>query len=99
MAEAQRPKHFSMLRSFRLAALFTSGNAGAGTAAIFLCLDYIASGYARSLWPAFALLFTALLSDILDGTIARWRQEHSLLGADLDSLADSVSFGVAPAVL
>ena len=37
--------------------------------------------------------------DTLDGRVARWRHRSSLLGADLDSLADVVSFGVSPAVL
>jgi CDP-diacylglycerol--serine O-phosphatidyltransferase len=36
---------------------------------------------------------------VLDGRIARWRQEHSALGRELDSLADVISFGVAPASL
>jgi CDP-diacylglycerol--serine O-phosphatidyltransferase len=37
--------------------------------------------------------------DVLDGRVARIRHEASLLGQELDSLADLVSFGVAPAVL
>jgi CDP-diacylglycerol--serine O-phosphatidyltransferase len=37
--------------------------------------------------------------DILDGRIARWRQKSSAMGRELDSLADVISFGVAPAVL
>jgi CDP-diacylglycerol--serine O-phosphatidyltransferase len=41
----------------------------------------------------------ALLFDILDGRIARWRQRHSILGRELDSLADIISFGVGPAAL
>jgi CDP-diacylglycerol--serine O-phosphatidyltransferase len=41
----------------------------------------------------------AFVFDILDGRIARSRQQHSALGRELDSLADVVSFGVAPAVL
>jgi CDP-diacylglycerol--serine O-phosphatidyltransferase len=40
-----------------------------------------------------------MLFDYLDGRVARWRRKVSLLGAQLDSLADLVSFGVAPAVL
>src|SRR5213079_2768152 len=40
------------------------------------------------------------LFDVLDGYVARLnKRRQSLLGADLDSLADIVSFGVAPAVL
>jgi CDP-diacylglycerol---serine O-phosphatidyltransferase len=37
--------------------------------------------------------------DVLDGRIARWRQTSSALGRELDSLADVISFGVAPAAL
>jgi len=45
--------------------------------------------------PVFAFVF-----DALDGYVARLnKRRQSLLGADLDSLADIVSFGVAPAVL
>jgi CDP-diacylglycerol--serine O-phosphatidyltransferase len=36
---------------------------------------------------------------VLDGRIARWRQTQSALGRELDSLADVISFGVAPAAL
>ena len=41
----------------------------------------------------------ALIFDVLDGRVARWRQVHSAMGRELDSLADIISFGVAPAVL
>ena len=52
------------------------------------------------LWAAFVLPVVALVFDALDGYIARRdKRRQSLLGADLDSLADIVSFGVAPAVL
>jgi CDP-diacylglycerol--serine O-phosphatidyltransferase len=46
------------------------------------------------------LPIAALIFDVLDGYVARLKKRRqSLLGADLDSLADIVSFGVAPAVL
>jgi CDP-diacylglycerol--serine O-phosphatidyltransferase len=48
---------------------------------------------------AFVLLPLALICDALDGHVARWRRKSSPLGGDLDSLADIVSFGVAPAAL
>ena len=41
----------------------------------------------------------ALVFDVLDGRIARWRQKHSVMGRELDSLADIISFGVGPAAL
>jgi CDP-diacylglycerol--serine O-phosphatidyltransferase len=94
------PKHLSMLRSYTAADLFTIGNAACGTIAIFLCLNYLATGERQFLWTAFVLLPAALLCDVLDGHVARLeRTRQSRLGADLDSLADVISFGVAPAVL
>jgi CDP-diacylglycerol--serine O-phosphatidyltransferase len=90
----------SMLRSYTPADALTIGNAACGTIAIFLCLDYIAADNRRFLWTAFVLLPLALVCDVLDGYVARLnRSRKSVLGADLDSLADIISFGVAPAVL
>jgi CDP-diacylglycerol--serine O-phosphatidyltransferase len=89
-----------MLRSYTVADAFTLGNAACGTISIFLCLDFIAKGNPRYLWMAFFLLPAALGCDVLDGYVARRNTtRQSVLGADLDSLADVVSFGVAPAVL
>jgi CDP-diacylglycerol--serine O-phosphatidyltransferase len=88
-----------MLRSFALADVITLGNAACGTGAIFSCLRYVEEKHASYLWTALVLLPLALVCDVLDGSVARWRRKHSPLGADLDSLADVVSFGVAPAVL
>ena len=89
-----------MLRSYTPADALTIGNASCGTLSIFLCLDYMAFGDHRRLWVAILLLPIALVCDVLDGYVARLnRQRQSLLGADLDSLADVISFGVAPAVL
>jgi CDP-diacylglycerol---serine O-phosphatidyltransferase len=98
-SKAARKPRFSMLRTFALADLVTLGNAACGTGAIFLCLAYVAERDRALLWAAFVLLPVALVCDVLDGSIARWRRKHSPIGADLDSLADVVSFGVAPAVL
>jgi len=93
-------RHLSMLRSYTPADLFTIGNATCGTIAIFLCLDYLATDERRYLWTAFVLLPLALACDLLDGYVARLNPGRaSRLGADLDSLADVISFGVAPAVL
>jgi CDP-diacylglycerol--serine O-phosphatidyltransferase len=90
----------SMLRSYTWADLLTIANASCGTIAIFLCLDYLATDRPRFLWAAFILLPAALVFDVLDGYVARLdKKRQSVLGADLDSLADVISFGVAPAVL
>ncbi len=88
-----------MLRSYSTADLFTLGNAACGTVSIFLCLQHLAEGGAGLLWTAIALLCLALVFDVLDGFWARRFDRQSVLGADLDSLADIVSFGVAPAAL
>jgi CDP-diacylglycerol---serine O-phosphatidyltransferase len=93
-------RHLSLLRSYTPADALTIGNAACGTIAIFLCLDYLATGDRNRVWIAFVLLFLALVCDVLDGYVARLnRNRQSLIGADLDSLSDVISFGVAPAVL
>jgi CDP-diacylglycerol---serine O-phosphatidyltransferase len=94
------PRRLSLLRSFTPADVLTIANACCGTIAIFLCLDYLATAERRFLWIAFVLLPLALVFDVLDGYVARLdRSRQSVLGSDLDSLSDVISFGVAPAVL
>lgn len=89
-----------MLRSYTAADALTIGNAASGTLAILLCLAYVDEQQPPLLWSAFALLPIALACDLLDGWVARRnRRRQSALGADLDSLADVISFGVAPAAL
>ena len=90
-----------MLRSYTAADAFTIGNAACGTIAIFLCLDYLADGQPRFLWIAFAAAARWRSSATCSTATSRAsiRGHQSLLGADLDSLADVISFGVAPAVL
>jgi CDP-diacylglycerol--serine O-phosphatidyltransferase len=67
--------------------------------AILAMMQYLASSDRSALWLAFILLPVALVLDVLDGRVARARREASVLGGDLDSLADVISFGVAPAAL
>jgi CDP-diacylglycerol---serine O-phosphatidyltransferase len=89
-----------MLRSYTPADMLTLANASCGTLSIFACLTYIEDESSQQLWVAFMLPVLALIFDALDGYVARRDPRRlSLLGADLDSLADIVSFGVAPAVL
>ena len=90
----------SMLRSYTPADLLTLANASCGTLSIFACLSYIEGDRSRQIWAAFVLPIFALVLDAADGYVARLDlRRQSRLGADLDSLADIVSFGVAPAVL
>lgn len=99
-APATRPrKHFSMIRGFHLADFFTLGNAACGVGSVFLAMAYAARGELNVFYWATALAPAAFVFDVFDGRIARWRQTHSALGRELDSLADIISFGVAPAAL
>lgn len=104
-----------MIRSLVLADFITLGNAACGTAAIFACLNHMdVAGRACAeagkvhlpecidspwLWAAFALLPLAFVADAADGWVARKSRRKGAYGGDLDSLADTVSFGVGPAVL
>jgi len=92
-------KRFSMIREFHLADWFTLGNAVCGVGALFSCMSYLQSQDARHVLFACALVLAALVFDVLDGRIARWRQKSSAMGRELDSLADVISFGVAPATI
>ncbi len=95
----KEPIHFSMLRSYHLADLLTLGNAAAGTGAILSMMSYLVTAENWRVTLALALLPLALVLDFADGTVARWRHKHSVFGRELDSLADIVSFGVAPAAV
>jgi CDP-diacylglycerol---serine O-phosphatidyltransferase len=92
-------RHFSMLRAFSLADVITLANGASGMGAILLCMRFLEDRDRATMWTALALFPIALACDVLDGSVARWRRRSSAMGADLDSLADVVSFGVAPAVL
>ena len=94
-----KQRHFSMLRDFHLADWFTLANAFCGTGAIFAAMRFLQDGVVRDLLVGMALIPLAFVFDALDGRIARWRKVSSTLGRELDSLADVISFGVAPAAL
>ena len=96
---AARAKRFAMIREFHLADWVTLGNAVCGTGALFSMLSYLQDGLVQHVYYACALVLAALIFDVLDGRVARWRQQSSTLGRELDSLADIISFGVAPAVI
>jgi CDP-diacylglycerol--serine O-phosphatidyltransferase len=98
-AERRPPRHFSMIRAFQAADLFTLANGCCGTAAIFVAMDHVREASASRVYAAGALVIAALVFDVLDGRIARWRHNASAMGRELDSLADVISFGVAPACL
>jgi CDP-diacylglycerol--serine O-phosphatidyltransferase len=88
-----------MLRDFQVADVVTLLNGFAGTGALLAFMSYLVTGETRRFWLGVGLLPVALAMDVLDGRVARLRHEVSPLGQELDSLADVVSFGVAPAAM
>ncbi|MGE5345784.1 MAG: CDP-diacylglycerol--serine O-phosphatidyltransferase [Acidithiobacillales bacterium] len=77
---------------YLLPALFTVGNIFCG----YLSVDHALKG---NFAMAAILIFVAAFLDLLDGRVARMTATTSAFGEQLDSLADVVSFGVAPSVL
>ena len=94
-----QPHHFSMIRSFHVADLFTLANGFCGVGAVFQAMEFLATGARWRLYVAALLVPVAFVFDVLDGRVARWRHEASPLGREMDSLADVISFGVAPACI
>jgi CDP-diacylglycerol--serine O-phosphatidyltransferase len=88
-----------MIREFHVADWFTLANAICGTGAVLTSMTYLETGDVSRLYLASGAIFAALVFDVLDGRIARWRQTSSPLGRVVDSRADGISFGVAPAAL
>lgn len=75
----------------------TLGNAVCGFGAITLATG--GADPATSLFAAAGLIFLAMIFDTLDGSAARWTNQATPFGAQLDSLCDAISFGAAPALL
>ena len=67
-------KMFSMIREFHLADWLTLGNAIGGVGALFAMMSYLQTGERQYVYVASALLVVALVFDVLDGRVARWRQ-------------------------
>jgi CDP-diacylglycerol---serine O-phosphatidyltransferase len=86
---------------YLLPSLFTAGSIGAGYFAITQTIDSVnaVGGGAQHLdWAAIAICF-AIPFDALDGRIARMTNTTSDFGKEMDSLADAITFGVAPCLL
>jgi len=91
--------HFSMIRALHLADLITELNGFCGVMSIFSSLRYCLGSPTDygNLYAALAFMPFGLFFDFMDGKVARWRKKASLMGQELDSLADLISFGMAPA--
>src|ERR1700722_20683611 len=77
-------------RNFRLADLVTIMNGVCGSFSIFSSARYLLSNDPDDLRLALAFPLAGLMFDFLDGKVARWRKSSSMLGQELDSLADLV---------
>lgn len=88
-----------MIREFHLADVLTLANAACGVGAVLCGMLYMSKQSLELFFTASVLSPAALIFDWLDGRVARLRHQHSALGRELDSLADIISFGVAPATL
>lgn len=89
--------HFSLVRNFHLADAFTLMNAFCGAQSLFASARYLITSDPKHAWLALWFPLFGAIFDLLDGKVARWRKSSSMLGQELDSLADSLSFGAAPA--
>ncbi|CAK5277436.1 unnamed protein product, partial [Mycena citricolor] len=78
----------SSLRNFRLADLVTIMNGVCGSFSIFSSAHYLVNNDIDYLWSALAFPLAGLMFDFFDGKVARWRKSSSMLGQELDSLAD-----------
>ena len=88
-----------MIRGMHLADFLTLGNAACGVGAVFCAMIYAAAQSKAHFYAAVAFAPAAFVFDVLDGKVARSRHTNSALGRELDSLADVISFGMAPAAL
>jgi CDP-diacylglycerol---serine O-phosphatidyltransferase len=107
-ARLRRRGRAAMLRGvFFLPSMATLGNAVCGFSAVYICTlnpageaDRWARFFAEHalVWAVY-LVFLAAIFDVLDGRLARLTRHTTDFGGQLDSLADVISFGVAPAFI
>jgi CDP-diacylglycerol--serine O-phosphatidyltransferase len=98
MSAAAAPR-FSFVRGLRLADVLTFANGLGGAGALLAVMGYMADPRPARLLLALAFFPFCLAMDFLDGRVARARGESSAIGGELDSLADALAFGVAPAAI
>ncbi|WCJ60271.1 CDP-diacylglycerol--serine O-phosphatidyltransferase [Fontisphaera persica] len=89
------------LKIYFLPNLMTAGNLFCGFVALTKIVeaDPEARNFALVIKTALAFILLACIFDLLDGRVARWGGAESPFGREFDSLADLISFGVAPAFL
>ena len=91
----------SRLKIYFLPNLLTAGNLFCGFVALTKIVeaDPATDNYVSQIYLALIFILLACVCDLLDGRVARWGGAESPFGCEFDSLADLISFGVAPAFL
>lgn len=92
-------RHFSMIRNLHMADFITLLNGFSGFYSIISCLRFTLTGQTHYVQRAHFFICLGLFFDFFDGRVARMRNKSSLMGQELDSLADLISFGVSPATI
>ncbi len=99
-AAAATPENGEKVKIYFLPNLFTAGNLACGFFALTWIFKYdVTAGNFEPIQMAIRLILAAFAFDFLDGRMARLAHRESRFGREFDSLADMVSFGVAPAFL
>ncbi len=95
------PKPWKTPKVYLLPNLMTAGNLACGFSAVFFIFQGMKAPEftANTYYTAIGFILAACLFDALDGRIARMKGQESMFGREFDSLADVVSFGIAPALL
>lgn len=90
---AKETGHFSLVKAMHLADLITELNGFCGVMSVFSSMRYLAAGdktATGNIFAALAFIPLGFFFDALDGAVARKRKTSSLMGQELDSLADLV---------
>ncbi|MEO6588330.1 MAG: phosphatidylcholine/phosphatidylserine synthase [Pyrinomonadaceae bacterium] len=106
MAENEKPPHNGLKKGlYVIPTAFTAANIGMGFLSVLACvhgfqqISINADEAARYFNYAAIAIGLAILFDTLDGRVARMTRTSTELGVQLDSLADVLTFGIAPIVL
>lgn len=92
-------RHLSFIRNLHMADCITMLNGFSGFYSIISCLRFTLTSQPHYLERAIFFVLLGLFFDFFDGKVARLRNKSSLIGQELDSLADLISFGVSPAAI
>lgn len=92
-------RHFSLVRNLHMADFITLLNGFSGFYSIISCMRYALTGQTHYVQRAHFFICLGLFFDFFDGRVARLRNKASLMGQELDSLADLISFSVSPGII